>query len=421
MELIKKNNFLSFLESPKAMILGIIIGTLLGIFFKPLAVYVKPLANSYFSLITMCILPIIFTSVITGLADLLKITKSKIMLKIMLFFLGGLLIISFLCAAGGTILKPTLKFNSQNEAHIASIISSVEEYPSSRQSLEKQQINPKLADFLNTITPDNIFAALAEGLSIKVLIVAILIGIASGKIKGPKASNFIALVGATKDIFDIIFKWMLYLLPLGLCFAFTSSLSSANVNILKASLQIIGLIYLLGIILLAIYLAIICITTKKSIFSILKILKEPTILGFLTSSYFIPIPATIKAFKNRSLNLNPSLVELIVPLFAVVNHHGKILLLSVLTIFVAKFYGIDLNTPQLIMALFTATILGAFAVGQGMLLAPVFMIIAKTLGIPPDIGILFLVAITPVISNLQTLVTIFANFSLTVLLAKDSK
>ena len=185
------------LSNPKSSIAGIIAGLIIGIYMKSWVGYLAPFGNSYVGLLALCTFPITAASIILGLASTLKnrATNKKLPYLIVAFLCGMLLTFSVGALSGFIGSKNII--SQQGSRNMASEIVSVETYSKANirshttQAKTKQTSQSKLAFILKEITPHNIFAALNEGMTLKVILITLLIGIALGKSKSHEAETLL--------------------------------------------------------------------------------------------------------------------------------------------------------------------------------------------------------------------------------------
>ena len=218
--------------------------------------------------------------------------------------------------------------------------------PMSGEIVKKLTVIESVMMFFDQVTPKNIIEALSQGLSLQVVVLAILIGIALGVTRTKQTKNMLSLVKAIDEIFKSIFGWLLYVLPFGLCGLFAQIGANFNFMMISTLMRFVILFYIVGIFLLLVYQIIFCVFSKTRFFHSLKVLKRTMILTFLVESSVITLPLTLSALEE--LKIDKKIAGLIMPLGVVINQHGKVLFFALLTIFICNLYGIHLSVYNLI-------------------------------------------------------------------------
>lgn len=406
-----------FATNPLVITISIILGFLIGMHSTVAMKYLYPIGKSYMLLLMMCILPIIFTTIISGLARLLK--QRALYRKIIywaIISICGILLTSALGSVVGMISAPNIKLSPQSEHSIGKLAKVIEYHPQAEKSkarfsevspLAAHGLHSKLSSFLHQITPSNIFAALSEGINIKSIFIAFILGIALGKIRGKISANLITLLDSIHDLFNQIFKWLLYLLPIGLLFLYTQKVVDVNTNLLQASVNFILLIYAVSLFSMIVYNFVIAKSTRTNFFTTFGKFKKALFLAFATESVYVPIPASLAALQE--LNMDAKIIGSVFPLGVIIAQYGKVLQITLLTMLSANFYGIHLGIHQIVTLTIIAAIVTTAFPGRIAMLASVFTAITITMGIPGTLGILLLSIMDPFTTRLQSTLTVQGN------------
>lgn len=217
------------LTDPKVMIASVVGGFLTGIFFKTFGNKVASYGIIYITLLSMSILPIMTTAIISGLGDMLKSPETRGSLNKMIVIYGlGLLIPGLLGISGALIGKPGVWLDLRDMSILGETILSANQNGHPPQSL---------ISFLGKVVPHNVFAAFSEGRIISMVFVSILIGLALGLLHTPKAKDTLSHIRVSYEAFELIFTWLICLLPVGLFCLLAGLISSIDYNLLQALLK----------------------------------------------------------------------------------------------------------------------------------------------------------------------------------------
>lgn len=444
------------IASPKAILVGISIGVLAGLFAKPLVPYISPFGEMYRSLLMMCILPIIFTSIILGLVRVFRVGGAEKKLgKLALVFFGGSLLVATMSMGTTFALRDVLHLSSHDQNVLAEAHkgANIEDYPapsavtaasaseekisvgnreqsqSQNQSQNQSQSqgqdentaekigDDKVSYLLKQFIPSNIFTAFNEGLSMKIVILALLMGISLGRVKNEYTGYFLDAIDVLHEVFHKIFDWVLLLAPFGLMGIFTEIVSGLDAQMFKALLSLAAIIYLLGSVLLGVHCTIICLRLKVSIFELLQRLKRPLLLGFATLDPVVALPASVDAF--ATFKMNKKLLELILSLGMTLNRQHNVVLFALVSMFSLMFYGIPLSFEKVFLVLLLSSILGACAYGNPAAYMPMFLVLAKIVGMPAVMGSTILLACELFGEWMEITLILFSNYTAVALVAES--
>ena len=211
-------------------------------------------------------------------------------------------------------------------------------------------------------------------------------------------------------IFGKIYKWLITLLPIGMLAIFSSVVSSLNFSLLYALLSLMSSITSACIVVFIIHIGIIRFFTQESIVTILKQLKKPLITTFLVDSTIISIPAAVEACGN--LKVNPQLSNAIFPIGIIINRHGNIILLTMISLFIAKFYYINISWQTIFIIWLLSTITSIGSIGAGASLGPILAITLHTITVPIVLAVLIITIVDTLLSRLFSTITISGNCAL---------
>ncbi|OGT22917.1 MAG: hypothetical protein A3C55_04720 [Gammaproteobacteria bacterium RIFCSPHIGHO2_02_FULL_42_13] len=398
-----------FLTNPWTLVSGIIIGSLIGIFFKPAVQILAPIGNSYIAMLTLSILPMIFLAIILGISKILQIAELRAYLKILVFaFCLGIFIPSTVGILIGMSNHSYRQLSNQTQMQLGQLVKNTEYYPPEKQEKTKSSA---IETILTSITPSHVVSVLTENLSVKTIVVALLIGIALGTCHhSPEFEQLSMLMVSVHTIFGKIYKWLITLLPIGMLAIFSSVVSSLNFSLLYALLSLMSSITSACIVVFIIHIGIIRFFTQESIVTILKQLKKPLITTFLVDSTIISIPAAVEACGN--LKVNPQLSNAIFPIGIIINRHGNIILLTMISLFIAKFYYINISWQTIFIIWLLSTITSIGSIGAGASLGPILAITLHTITVPIVLAVLIITIVDTLLSRLFSTITISGNCAL---------
>jgi aerobic C4-dicarboxylate transport protein len=388
------------------VLIAIAIGVLLGHFYPKTGTALKPLGDAFIALIRMMIAPVIFCTVVHGIASMSNLAKvGRVGLKALVYFevvstvaLGiGLLV--------GEILKPGQGFNidpSTLDPHaVAGYVTRARE--------------EGVVAHLLAIIPNTFVDAFAKGDLLQVLLVAILTGIAVSRL-GELGQRVNGAVDAAGRVFFRIIGLIVKLAPVGAFGAMAFTIGAYGLGSLRNLAELIVTFYLTSILFVLVVLGGIAWVMGFSILRFIGFIKDELLIVLGTSSSETVLPRMIQ--KMQRLGASSSVVGLVIPLGYSFNLDGTNIYMTLATLFLAQATNTPLSFGQEMTVLLVAmlTSKGASGVtGAG------FVTLAATLSIIPDIPIqalAILVGIDKFMSECRALTNLIGNGLATVVISR---
>jgi aerobic C4-dicarboxylate transport protein len=388
------------------VLIAIVAGVLLGYFYPDAGKAMKPLGDGFIALIRMMIAPVIFCTVVHGIASMGDLGKvGRIGLKTLLYFE---VVSTFALVLGlivGELVHPGSGFNVDPAAldpkAVASYVTRAKE--------------DTITAHLLAIIPDSFFSALARGDLLQVLLVAILSGFAISTIgeTGRKIASAIDL--AAKMFFNII-RIVVRVAPVGAFGAMAFTIGAYGLGSLVNLGALIATFYLTSLLFVLIVLGAIARVSGFSIIRFIGYIKDELLIVLGTSSSETVLPHMIQ--KMEHLGASKSVVGLVIPTGYSFNLDGTNIYMTLATLFLAQATNTPLTISQelgiLVIAMITSK--GASGVtGAG------FVTLAATLAIVPDIPIqslALLLGIDKFMSECRALTNLVGNGVATVVISR---
>src|SRR5471032_3305585 len=386
------------------VLLAIAIGIALGHFYPALATEMKPLGDGFIKLIKMVIGPIIFCTVVTGIAGMEDMKKvGRVGGKALLYFEVVSSFALVLGLAATHILKPGVGFNIDPATLDAKAVA----------SYAAKAHGQTTTDFLMHIIPDTISYAFAQGEILQILLVALL---ATAGEKGRVVTSFIE--GLSHILFGIV-RIITKLAPIGAFGAMAFTIGKYGIGSLVPMLKLIGTFYLTSIVFVVVVLGAIAKMVGFNIFRFVAYIKEEMLIVLGTSSSEAALPQLM--LKLEKLGCSRSVVGLVVPTGYSFNLDGTNIYMTMAVLFIAQATNTDLTwTQQLtLLAVTMLTSKGASGVtGAG------FITLAATLAVVPTIplsGMVLILGIDRFMSECRALTNIVGNGVATVVVSAWEK
>ncbi|WP_295669183.1 C4-dicarboxylate transporter DctA [uncultured Mucilaginibacter sp.] len=385
---------------------GILLGVIVGFCFPTFGPTAKIISQTFISLITMLIAPIIFFTIVLGIAGMSDMKKvGRVGGKALLYFE----IVSTCALVIGMIVANILRPGDGFVSKIAADSSKLAVY-------QKAAADMHWLDILTHIVPPNIFEAFAKGDILQILFFAILFGFALSHL-GETGQTVISLFDKFSKVFFKIMHMVMRVAPIGAFGGMAYTISTFGLKTLKPLSILMGSVYLTSIFFIFGVLNLICYLYKFSLWKYLAFIKEEILVVWGTSSSESVLPAMMD--KMEKFGCSRSVVGLVIPAGYSFNLDGTTIYLSMSVIFLAQVFHIPLTLVQqlTIIGILMITSKGAAGVtGSG------FIILTSTLAaikIIPAEGVAILLGVDRFMSEARAITNMIGNGIATIVIAKS--
>ncbi|HMO61031.1 MAG TPA: dicarboxylate/amino acid:cation symporter [Ferruginibacter sp.] len=391
------------------VLIAIIAGVLLGHYYPHIATLLKPLGDGFIRLIKMMIAPVIFCTIVTGIAGMQDAKKvGRVGLKALLYFE----VVTTLALIIGLIVVNVLQPGKGMQADAALLdAQAVQGYVSEAKSQSVQ-------DFILHIIPENIVNAISENNLLQVLLFSVLMGFALSKIK-EKATPLLKGIQSLEDALFAIIQMIMKLAPVGAFGAMAFTIGKYGLASLASLGQLLIAFYITCILFIIVVLGSILKITGFNIFRLLGFIKEELLIVLGTSSSESVLPNLIR--KMQQAGCSESVTGLVIPTGYSFNLDGTSIYLTMAAVFLAQATNtpLDLSHQISLLLVLLLTSKGAAAVTGGG-----FITLAATLpavGHIPVAAIALILGIDRFMSEGRALTNLVGNAVATVVIAKWEK
>jgi len=387
------------------VVVGILLGVALGIFAPETAEKMEPLGLGFIKLIRMMIGPIIFFTVVVGIASIGDMRKlGRVGLKALLYFevvttvalLIGLGVVNLLQPGAGMNVDAS-KLNAK----------AIETYAAQGQHLST-------VDFVMNIIPKTFLSAFSEGEILQVLLLAILVGLALSALDQGKT-----LIAGCDKIAKLMFGvigLIMQAAPVGAFGAMAFTVGHYGLKTLIPLAKLMACVYLTCIAFVFVVLGAIALLHGFNIWKFVKYVKEELLIVLGTSSSESVLPRMM--VKMEALGCSKSVVGLVIPSGYSFNLDGTSIYLTIAAIFVAQATNTQLTFSQeafLLLILMLSSKGSAAVTGGG------FITLSATLqavGTVPVAGLTLLLGVDRFMSEMRALTNLVGNGVATIVVAK---
>ena len=389
------------------LILGLVLGPELNIVEKETASVITEWlsipAQLFLKIIQMIIVPLIFASIIRGLASAGTMEKmQKLGLGVAVYFVMTTIIALSIGILVATTIAPG-NFIDSDSIKASFGIEDVE--PVEREELSIDTIPQGLVNWI----PSNPLASFLAGEMLSIIIFALIVGVAMISLPKESSKPILDLFESIQKITMKVVSWAMRLAPFAAFGLMASITSKVGIDAL-AGLGAYMATVVIGLLLMMVaYIIIIRVLAKRPISSTFSMIRDPQLLAFSTSSSAAVMPISIKTAEEK-LKVKPEVSQFIVPLGATINMDGTALYQIVATFFLAQLFGIELGITTIILITLTAlaaSIGAPSAPGTGIVILSTILIAA---GVPP-VGIVLILGVDRLLDMTRTMVNVTGDLT----------
>lgn len=346
-----------------AMLAGIAAGVLLG----PAAAALKPLGDLFIQLIKMLVVPLVAISIISGAATL---GDSKSAGRIGVISIGYILLttlVSVLLAIGaGELFRPGAGLDAQQLAGLIANPGDAGTAP--------------VLSFWETVIgmiPENPIRAFAEGNILQIIVFGLFLGFGISTLRTEKRLKVVNGLNYVLEALIWCIEKVMYVAPLGVFGLMADATGTFGFSIL---LQIANLVWVDLLVVfvmgLLVYPATLVLFSRVKIRDFFRAMLKPQIIAFSTASSMATLPVNMEVCENE-LKLSKQTTGFVLPLGATINMSGNAIYYTLVALFFAQLYGIELSMAQYVTIALVST-LGS--IGQAGVPGPTLMVVAVLVG-----------------------------------------
>ncbi|MYL98540.1 C4-dicarboxylate transporter DctA [Novosphingobium sp. FGD1] len=388
------------------VLIAITAGVLLGHFYPTTGESLKPIGDMFIKLVKMVIAPVIFLTIVTGIAGMRDLgSVGRVAAKAFAYFLFFSTLALIVGLVVANVVRPGEGFNIDPATLDASKVV---------QYSEKAH-ETTLLGFLNAMIPDTLVSSLAQDNILQVLVVAILFGISLASI-GDRGAPVLSLL---EDISVVIFKLVsivMKLAPVGAFGAMAFTIGKYGVGSLANLAQLVATFYATSILFVLVVLGAVARLCGFSIFKLIAYLKGELLLVLGTSSSESALPALIE--KMERAGCPKAVVGLVVPTGYSFNLDGTNIYMTLAALFIAQACNVDLTLGQQLLLLGVAMLSSKGAAG---VTGAGFITLAATLSIVPSVpvaGMALILGVDRFMSECRSLTNFVGNAVATVVVSR---
>jgi len=391
------------------VLLAIVLGILVGINFPGFAPTAKLISQTFINMISMLIAPIIFFTIVLGIAQMGDLKKvGRVGGKALLYFE----IITTIAIVIGLLVANIFKPGN------GVVVSAINADSSKVQTYQDSASGMNWLEFFAHIVPKNIFESFAKGDILQILFFAVLFGFALSRMGSAGTSLIGTFEKLSKVIFNIM-KMIMVLAPFGAFGGMAFTIGTYGLETLYPLGKLMIAVYMTMILFIFGVLNAVCYLYKISLWQLLKYIRQEIVIVVGTSSSESVLPSMI--LKMEKFGCSKSVVGLVIPTGYSFNLDGTSIYLSMAVIFLSQVFNVNLSLGQqlTIIGVLMITSKGAAGVtGSG------FIVLASTLTalkVVPIESIAILLGVDRFMSEARAITNLIGNAVASVVIAKSEK
>ncbi|MEA3031053.1 MAG: aerobic C4-dicarboxylate transport protein [Sphingomonadales bacterium] len=388
------------------VLVGIAAGVLLGWYRPAAGEAMQPLGQGFIKLVKMIITPVIFLTVVTGIAGMSDLKAfGRVGAKAMAYFITVSTLALAIGLAVANIVQPGAGLNVDPATLDANAVSAYVD------RAHEQSITA----FLLNIVPDTLASAFTGGEILQILFVAILFGVALALL-GARGERLLDLLKILAAIVFRIVHILMYLAPLGAFGAMAFTVGKFGLGSLANLAALVATFYATALLFVVVVLGLIARAAGFSLFGLIRYLKDELLLVLGTSSSESALPLLIE--KLERAGCPKPIVGLVVPTGYSFNLDGTCIYMSLAALFIAQACNIHLSLADqlLLMGVAILSSKGAAGVtGSG------FIVLAATLSVVPSVpvaGMALILGVDRFMSECRSLTNFIGNAVATIVVAR---
>lgn len=397
---------------------GMVLGFGLGLLLSPetgliapdtaevLGLWLALPGRIFLALIAMVLVPLIFSSIVGGLAG----AGSGGALRAVGLRLAGFILLTTTAAAA---IGVTLAQWLQPGAGLAGFGAPAAPIPDLPEAAPAEPT--RLPDLIADILPTNPTASIVAGDMLAVVVLALLVGISVTQVDRARAAPFLALMDALLSIAMNIVKWAMFLAPFAVFGLMAQLVMRIGIETVLGISGYVGTVLLGLALLLTIYLLLALLAAGITPRKFLKASGSTLLLAFSTSSSSAVMPVTIQS--ARQLGVPESVANLVVPLGATMNMAGTALYQAVAILFLAQLAGVELTGTQIAVVVATLVASSIGAPGTPGVSIAILISVATSMGIPVE-GMVIILGVDRLLDMCRTVVNVTGDLVAAVLLRR---
>lgn len=391
-----------------AMILGVVVGYGCNVLSdspavaKDIAGYFAMVTDIFLRLIKMIIAPLIFTTLVAGMAGM---GDARTVGRIGGKALGWFLMASLASLAIGLVFANLFQPGANVGVPLPDVSASAD--------LKTSSLN--LKDFITHVFPRNIFEAMANNEILQILVFSVFFGLALGSLKDTKARALIEVIEGAVPVMLKVTDYVMRFAPVGVFAAVANVVTVQGLGILMVYGKFVGSFYATLIVLWAALIGAGFLVLGANVFRLVREVRQPMLVGFSTASSEAAYPRVME--KLEDFGVKERVIGFVLPLGYSFNLDGSMIYTAFAALFISQAYGLPLTMEQQIVMLLVLMVSS-----KGIAGVPRSALVVVAAVLPmfnlPEAGVLLIMGIDHFLDMGRTATNVLGNAIATTVVAK---
>jgi Na+/H+-dicarboxylate symporter len=358
----------------------------------------EPVGTIFIRLITMVVIPMVVASLFVGIASLGDVRA--------LGRVGGQTLIWFV---GTTVIAATIGL-------LVALLSGVGRGVTSPPGVAAAVVDttvkvPGFGQTLVDMVPSNLFAAASRGELLPLILAVCLFAAAATSLPDGRRQTLVSFFGAVNDVSMVVVRWLMSLAPAAVLLLVADTVATSGLDLLASLAGYAAVVILAMVIhLVLVLLPSIVLGARRRVGEFVRATGDAIAMAFSTASSNVTLPISIRDARER-LGLPADVVSFVLPAGATLNKNGAAVYKAVTAVFIARIYGVDLHSAQIltIVAMSTVAAFAGAGVPGSSLVTTLLVLNAIGLGPYAAAGIALVTGIDRPLDMCRTALNTFGN------------
>lgn len=400
---------------PTQIFAGLILGAIAGIIYGPDAAVIRPVGTAFIRLIKMVVIPLIFASLLVGVASLGNLRKlGRVGAKTFAFYIAYYVS----AVALGLFLANSLKPGNNLPEHIQTELMASYGETAGMQTIRAEE-RRNIGEVLLDIIPDNPADSFVRANMLQIIFIAMFMGVVISLLNKAKMKPVISFFEAINDIMIKIVEIVIKIAPFAVFALIAAVVGTFGVDILMSLVRYCAVV-IGGLLILAFtYPAVVWLFTKYPYLKFWKGISKAQLIAFSTCSSSATLPVTMECAEDN-IGVSKQISSFVLPLGATINMNGTALYQGVTAIFIAQVYGMNLTIGDQLVIVLTATLASIGAAGAPAMGVLMLVIVLRQVGIPLE-GIALIMGVERILDMSRTVINITGDVAAATIIAHSEK
>ena len=400
---------------PTQIFAGLILGAIAGIIYGPDAAVIRPVGTAFIRLIKMVVIPLIFASLLVGVASLGDLRKlGRVGTKTFAFYIAYYVS----AVALGLFLANSLQPGSNLPENVQAELKASYGETADMQTIRAEERH-SIGEVLLDIIPDNPADSFVRANMLQIIFIAMFMGVVISLLNKAKMKPVISFFEAINDIMIKIVEIVIKIAPFAVFALIAAVVGTFGVDILMSLVRYCAVV-IGGLLILAFtYPAVVWLFTKYPYLKFWKGISKAQLIAFSTCSSSATLPVTMECAEDN-IGVSKQISSFVLPLGATINMNGTALYQGVTAIFIAQVYGMNLGFGDQLVIVLTATLASIGAAGAPAMGVLMLVIVLRQVGIPLE-GIALILGVERILDMSRTVINITGDVAAATIIAHSEK